>query len=740
MQKLDERKRELIDRIERGKINFFVGAGISKIAPANLPSGPELTSQLLQSWVSPNSTLSILQRYAQNGTLRLEVMMQIAHETFSDRGIILSPLLSFLATTPNCNHYLLAFALKNGCTVITTNFDVLIEIAYWNLYGLVPHVLIFADQFRDVAARGSLIKLHGSVAVLERKTEEELVVRDTRETVIAALDQVAKGLGDKKTLVLRSSLQQTPTLVWGYSCMDDFDIFPALSTKRRKAFWWVFFEQGRPLELLSEDGWNILASELYTRSHLEDAKRFEVRNVSAVTSGDDLKFWGDISSWVMSLNEHWCLIAQEKLETHVANAINTIRSFKKEISTQRPKAWEKQLLAARLLAQVGEWGDRMHSLYRAIYDSTDLPLDFRLRIRIEHADKTAPNDLTKASEILSMHHGDENASDDTRAYALAILSNIRRRQKQKDAGNLIQAALAIVQRGNVSEQTSHLVSHYQALLIHQDVAEEVRHLKSNDKLASEFLAKIEEGERLFINVGTFFKRQGLINYYAMSQNGLALLLIEKGRALKIVGEDEEANAVFEIAANMLLEDVAEVRMRYGFFRGVGQAFRNVALARQEQESFEGTLKALERSAYFYSMVKPVPSETDLFEVFYRQAETYVRMRKPNEALQPVLRWILQKRASSDWHDEARGLKVLAEALRSLGFQLDAGYAGKLILGIYRDVLSDKAKRHALKIRRFGPENARENLMFVLQLAEDLGKQAEKREAMELLKQLDTLCG
>jgi len=126
----------------------------------------------------------------------------------------------------------------------------------------------------------------------------------------------------------------------------------------------------------------------------------------------------------------------------------------------------------------------------------------------------------------------------------------------------------------------------------------------------------------------FFKGQGLVNYLAMSQNGLALLLIEKGRALKTVDRIEEANTVFKSATDILQENVAAVRMRYGYFRGVGQAFRNIALARQEQEDYEGALNALEQSAYFYSMVKPTPPETDLFEVFYRQAKGYRTCPKP----------------------------------------------------------------------------------------------------------------
>ncbi len=82
--------------------------------------------------------------------------------------------------------------------------------------------------------------------------------------------------------------------------------------------------------------------------------------------------------------------------------------------------------------------------------------------------------------------------------------------------------------------------------------------------------------------------------------------------------------------------------------------------------------------------------------------------------------------------------MLSEALRGMGFYLDAGYTVKLILDIYRDVFDDEAKRYILKNRRFGLENANDNLIFAQQLAKDLGRQEQERDASTLLIQLDTL--
>lgn len=197
MKELSEIKQDLIEGIEQGKINFFVGAGISVGPPAEMPSGAGLTQELLKDWVSGKVGDS-LKRHAGSGALRLEVVMQIARETFSDREIVLQPLLQFIDKSPNYNHYLLALAIKNGCTVVTTNFDILIEIAYWNLYRSLLPVIITSNQSQRTVSSGTLIKIHGSIAILKTVNNSEISVCDARETVMAALDQVAQGVGGQQ--------------------------------------------------------------------------------------------------------------------------------------------------------------------------------------------------------------------------------------------------------------------------------------------------------------------------------------------------------------------------------------------------------------------------------------------------------------------------------------------------------------------------------------------------------------
>lgn len=209
--------RTIIKQITLGQINFFVGAGISrdKVDIAF----PKL---LIENWTRE------LSDYYEMGRLRLETVMQILMNTFRDRSTVLNQLPKYLlATEPNQNHYLLAYALHNGCTVFTTNFDLLIEVAYWNLYGTIPKILVDEKDYES-NPKGALIKIHGSIGTV--KTDNDiLVAEDSRNTMVGALDQVARGLPETKSNTIRKSTSLNDTIFWGYSCMDDFDIFPAMN-------------------------------------------------------------------------------------------------------------------------------------------------------------------------------------------------------------------------------------------------------------------------------------------------------------------------------------------------------------------------------------------------------------------------------------------------------------------------------------------------------------------------------
>lgn len=729
MATLDALQSQLRHQLTSGSLNFFVGAGVS--VPSMVPSGGEMSLELVRSWTQ-NPYQDMLVPYCENGSLRLEVLMQIARETLGDPRTITMPLMSILEKLPNLNHYVLARALKENCTVITTNFDILIELAYFDLYGTAPLVLVDDEDISWAQGRleGTLVKLHGSLMKVEVDVNGVLQGSDTRDTIVAALDQVARGLSDSKASAVSHVLGKAPTMCWGYSCMDDFDVFPLLRTQAREPTVWLFFEPHTPATAFSsvQDWTDAMAKAGASR-------KFEADNVASVLRSGDTCLYGNAAPMVEKLAES---IGGKRgaFGSDMASAIRNIRNSVRADAGSSTQRWQTDLLEARLLAQVGEWGQAMHELFSSAIGAPELNADQRARIQIEHAERTSPNSLEKAQEILEGANLESaEVSDATRAYGFAILSNIYRRRQSKEARPVIDRAMEIAEHRPVDEGTKHLVRHYESLVMHQEIAQSVRELPRVSVLPSDLLGRISQCETTLSEVSSFFRSSGQADNYAMSQNALGLVLLEKGRAYKSTGQTKEANATFREAERVLLENVAKMRERYGFFRGVGQAFRNIALVRREQERYEDELDAYRKSATFYSLVKPIPPETDLYETLFREAETQIQLGRREEAVLPALRWLLQKRASGDWHNEARGLKVLADALRHLRPGLDAQYAASWLVAIYRDRLSEPEKKEALFSKRYGVPNAKENLAFAKQLAEEMGNKSLAKEASDILERL-----
>lgn len=733
---------EVFKLIEDEKPNFFVGAGISKSGHARLPGGPELIKVLIKNWVSDDVDISKLNECADSGLLRLEVLMQISKNTFADPQAIIDPLLPLVNALPNKNHYFLAIALKKGCNVITTNFDILIETAYWNLFGTLPPTIITEDQFRSSPPRGSLLKLHGSIGCLKLEGQT-LALRDARETVIASLNQVAQGLGEVKSKILMQLVCQAPTLVWGYSCMDDFDILPVFIKCKdtRRPFYWTYFQRDISPHVTVDEEWDKVVSNVFSDSVLENPRRFKITNLSAVFVQNDLKIVGDLSSWVHNKlhEDHNCKINSEYREQFKDQTKIFIDNQKQTGKITTP---ERNLLTARLLVQMEIRGEMADKLFSSVYQSQEFDPDFCLKICTEHAEAVIPIELEKAWKILNDKlHENKNSGRkievNTLATALYTLSNIQRRLKKKDANAILNEALELMNDAQMNDITKHLLYHYNGLILHQEVAEEVKYVKGDSSVFEPLLMKIDRCEKQFQETSKFFLANGLIEYCNMSRNALGLLLIEKGNALKAGGREAEAKEVFGKAAE-ILQNVGIIRTKYGFFRGVGQAYRNVTLAHQGQGNYKDALDAISKSMYFYSLAKPLLPESDYYEAVFRQAELYLQLNQPEDSIQPLSAWITRKRENADWHDEARGLKLLFKANLMLNRNPDVSGVAKQILAIYQNMLKDSDNRQVLKNRRFGVKNGQENLIFVRDnmpkdMIDEYGEEVNR-----LIKELDEI--
>ena len=203
---------------------ILCGAGASVAEPANLATVAkflsELENQCLKvSALEPNLIHQSLHGNSTNAPPRFEEVVACLLE-FDSKLTCLEYLRVDMAGTehaPNGLHELMAKHIHAGGTVVTTNFDALIEIAYQALYGT------------DLdTASGILWKVHGSIQTV---TSGQLVNEDTT-TLKADIFSVAAGTpisGEGGSLSSLSTLLcGKHLLIFGYSFSDTFDVTPAL--------------------------------------------------------------------------------------------------------------------------------------------------------------------------------------------------------------------------------------------------------------------------------------------------------------------------------------------------------------------------------------------------------------------------------------------------------------------------------------------------------------------------------
>jgi tetratricopeptide (TPR) repeat protein len=226
------------DVIRRGAATFFVGAGISAAPPSSLPLAAGLVGSMIAPVLEPLALSRGLALSITNTLVRLrpEVITDVLLEHLG-RGAV-RPLLHALRGQPNAWHTFLAAALGAGCSVLTTNFDTLIEQAC-DASGTHHRTIVGTSATGDEPASATLFKIHGSIG-------------DGVSSVALAVRQVGRGLALGQTTLLRRLAAARPLIVLGYSGRDDFDILPALLDMQRTApALWVVHESAAPIRSLA---------------------------------------------------------------------------------------------------------------------------------------------------------------------------------------------------------------------------------------------------------------------------------------------------------------------------------------------------------------------------------------------------------------------------------------------------------------------------------------------------------
>ncbi|MFX1389164.1 MAG: tetratricopeptide repeat protein [Promethearchaeota archaeon] len=226
------------------KYIFIAGAGCSINSPSNLPN----CNKLMQELVNFTCAKSEIESISNLGGLRFEVLLEIIRNQLDHDLQILEYFEE--CNKPNSIHFLLAEMINKGHTVITTNFDFLIEhalIQFNNGKDNVSSVITEKDyrEYRNIFdylnnGRKFLFKIHGS-------RKDILTDRNTNNYFLSFIKKIGLFKSEfdlffvepYKGVLLNKLLNNANLVLIGYSGQNDFDIIPILKKyhKIERIFW-----------------------------------------------------------------------------------------------------------------------------------------------------------------------------------------------------------------------------------------------------------------------------------------------------------------------------------------------------------------------------------------------------------------------------------------------------------------------------------------------------------------------
>lgn len=263
----------------RRSVVFFAGAGISLNAPSNLPVASRFLRDLFELLYSLDRTeiTAILKdkaglHFTDTEDAYKGIIQYIfgkEHDLFPFEptfqrleSIAGPPVLSFVEIlregAPNYHHFMLAAAIAQGYTVVTTNFDDRIEQAYSVLFPDNKIQTVVTDfefqQWLDQPLRdGCLLKIHGSLENygslaltaqgIWATSEFSMRIGDDIDPQKAekqrALSHDESSLSIPKDLVLSRIMDESTTVFMGYSGSDIHDISPVVFSNlaERRVVW-----------------------------------------------------------------------------------------------------------------------------------------------------------------------------------------------------------------------------------------------------------------------------------------------------------------------------------------------------------------------------------------------------------------------------------------------------------------------------------------------------------------------
>ena len=579
----------IINRLEEAfgktfgkRIVFFVGAGIS--VPSGVPDFMRLNKKVMQTLIdyelrelNENDPGEIKKDYKLLIEIRPEVMYQIAMDELGWE--VLYSLEMLEGYEPNYYHYFLAEAIRRGNWIFTTNVDNLIEEAcrrrgvnFRRYYGYrnnenedFEEYLQYIKNCRDVPG-GVLFKLHGSI---EEDTKEKY------ETVRVSLRQVGEGLFGPRKDVLEYFLKEFDFWFIGYSCKDDFSVFPVISdTKSDKDIFWSQYDEG-PLSLyIPEEDRLLWEIEKEENKPLDEKRNLDLLNMNKVLLQRGRKFViiGNLGEFikVKLLPLLGVEIDEEKIKE---------KAKEKEEAKERgifftwaksKGKFEKYLFLSRLFEQAGDLNKAIKCCDKALKEVKNEQQLIKAKERKAdlYYKRQEGDDEEKACEL---YKECINSSKDPleRARLKTSLSNVlRRRRKHLESYNAAKEA-----KREYEENLDKMES----------LSEEERKKKKLDYarclniygLSLYSLGKFEEARESFSESIKIKQELGDVDGIAESENAISLTFTQEGRRLITQEKKEEAKEKFFKAIEHA-EKALDCRRKVGNLRGYAQNSRNLA--------------------------------------------------------------------------------------------------------------------------------------------------------------------
>jgi tetratricopeptide (TPR) repeat protein len=221
---------KLIRKIQKNQVVFFVGSAISYAPPSNLPSWQFLKETILKSCTYKNRILAKHVKKILSLNPSMEISLQYLADVTLDSDFDLTDILDVYNNgLPNLNHAYLAQAAKSGYfdTILTTNFDELIEISLANLHTKYKSYYdergIKKIDYDETAKK--ILKFHGTIG--------------KKKSIQASIRQVGTGLPIGKKASLEFYLKNYNLVFVGYSANDP-DIETVLKNAKRKHAYWIY--------------------------------------------------------------------------------------------------------------------------------------------------------------------------------------------------------------------------------------------------------------------------------------------------------------------------------------------------------------------------------------------------------------------------------------------------------------------------------------------------------------------